>query len=156
MPLETWLAFTATLVAVVLVPGPAVPLVVSHGMSGDRLAGFLASLEIAGSGAGFLLLTAAGLSAVLLASATAFEGVRWCGVAYLAWSGAQMVLGARGAARTEVDGHNAFGYRLFVHAFVLQSGSPNAVALFAALLLSSSTLPAARRSNFSSSAPPPW
>ena len=134
MPFEIWLAFTATLIAVVLVPGPAVLLVVSHGMSGDRRAGFLASLGIAGSSAVFFLLTAAGLSAVLLASATAFEVVRWCGVVYLVWGGVQMILGARSADLTGAPDRNAPGYRPFFRALALQSGSPNAIAFFTALL----------------------
>lgn len=135
MPLDVWAVYTATLVAVVLAPGPAVLLVVSHGLSGDARAGLLAALGIAGSSAVYFVLAALGLTAVLDASAAAFEAVRWAGVAYLVWVGTRTIVTARRPPDRQGRGEAPrTGWRPFADALALQSGSPNAVAFFTAIL----------------------
>ena len=139
MSIGVWSAFAATLIAVVLVPGPAVLLVVSHGLAGDARAGVKATVGIAASSALFFLLTALGLSSVLLASATAFVWARWLGVGYLAWMGLQMIQTAAGAVAPGDPGPESAlprgrRGRPFWDALVLQSASPNALAFFTAVL----------------------
>jgi homoserine/homoserine lactone efflux protein len=131
VPLDLWLAFTVTLVAIVLVPGPAVLLVVSHGLAGDRRSGVLAAFGVVASSAAYFLLTATGLHALLLASSSLFEVLRWVGVGYLVWAGSRMIAGS-GTAPASAERRPRS--RAFLHALALQSGSPNALLFFTAFL----------------------
>ncbi|WP_198414882.1 LysE family translocator [Piscinibacter terrae] len=74
-----------------LTPGPDMLFVIGNSAANGKRAGVMASL---GVGAGCVLhtvLAAVGLSALLAASAVAFEVVKWVGAAYLVWVGLQML-----------------------------------------------------------------
>lgn len=133
MSFDSWTVFCATFFVLALNPGPAVLLVVSHGIAADLRAALLAAAGIAATNAVYFLLTALGLSAVLLASATLFEVIRWVGVVYLVYAGVQMI---RSAQRPDVraDSKPARPERAFVQGMALQAGNPLTVAFFTALL----------------------
>lgn len=83
--------FLTAALLVNLTPGPDMLFVAGSSAVHGRRAGVLAAL---GVGAGCLLhvgLAAAGLSALLAASATAFAVVKWVGAAYLVWVGVSML-----------------------------------------------------------------
>ena len=84
-----------------LTPGPDMLFVIGNSAANGRRAGVMAALGI---GAGCVLhtmLAAVGLSALLAASALAFEVVKWVGAAYLVWVGIGMMRSrARGAVAT--------------------------------------------------------
>jgi threonine/homoserine/homoserine lactone efflux protein len=81
------IAFSIASVLILLVPGPAVVFVISRGISqGSRGA----LMSVAGLHAGSLvhvIAAAAGLSALLVRSATAFSVVKYAGAAYLMYLG---------------------------------------------------------------------
>src|SRR5687768_10653569 len=88
----TLAVFAAASLALLLVPGPAVLYVVAQSAAQGRRVG-LAS--VAGIHLGTLVhITAAavGLSAVIVASATAFSIVKYAGAAYLVYLGVRRVL----------------------------------------------------------------
>lgn len=85
--LETVLAFATASVALLLIPGPAVLYIVNRSVSDGRTVGLAA---VAGLELGNLvhaLAAAAGLSAILATSATAFTVVKWAGASYLVFVG---------------------------------------------------------------------
>lgn len=85
-----FLAFLAAGLALNLTPGPDMLYVAARGAAEGRRAGIVSALGI---GAGALVHTAfaaLGLAAVLAASATAYELIRWAGAAYLLWIAAQL------------------------------------------------------------------
>ena len=87
MDLMTVALFLLAAAAVAVAPGPSTLLVLSHALSGD---GRRPASLIAGAFCGNLLLvlvTVLGLSAVILASQTAFEIIRWVGAGYLIYLG---------------------------------------------------------------------
>ncbi|WNV86210.1 LysE family translocator [Umezawaea sp. Da 62-37] len=75
--------------ALLVVPGPAVVYIVTRTVAQGRAAGLLSVLGIHVGSIFYVLLTALGMSALLLASSTAFQIVKWVGVAYLVWLGVQ-------------------------------------------------------------------
>ena len=82
---EILLAFTAASLLLILTPGPDMTLMVGQTLQSGRARGFAA---LAGATTGLLLhslLVAFGLSALLVASATAFTVVKVAGVGYLLW-----------------------------------------------------------------------
>ncbi len=91
LPIHDLPLFMAAALLVNLTPGPDMLFVVGSSAAHGRRAGVMASL---GVGAGCVLhtvLATVGLSALLAASALAFEVVKWVGAAYLVWVGIGML-----------------------------------------------------------------
>ncbi len=85
------LTFAILALVVVMTPGPTVLLALSNG---SRFGIAVAGYGIAGAAISDAVLIAAaglGLGAILAASAFLFSVVKWIGVAYLVWLGAQMM-----------------------------------------------------------------
>jgi threonine/homoserine/homoserine lactone efflux protein len=78
-----------------LTPGPDVLYIVSQGLRSGVRAGLVAALGIVAGCFVHVFAAAAGLSALLATSATAFGVVKWIGAAYLLWMGVKLLL-ARG------------------------------------------------------------
>lgn len=86
------LSFIAIVLLLFLIPGPAVIITITQTLKGGKKNGIFTALGI---GLGDLVHTSAavlGLSAILMKSATAFEIVKYIGVAYLVYLGIQMLL----------------------------------------------------------------
>ena len=84
---STILAFSAATIALLLIPGPAVFYILQRSITDGREVGLAA---VAGLEIGDLIQASAaagGLSAVLAASATAFNVVKWIGAGYLIVTG---------------------------------------------------------------------
>jgi threonine/homoserine/homoserine lactone efflux protein len=90
--LSTYAVFLATAMALLAIPGPAVLYVVTRSIEMGR-AGGVAS--VAGITTGTIVhvgLATAGLSSLVLASKTAFDGVKYLGAAYLIFLGIRRLL----------------------------------------------------------------
>ena len=131
---ETWAAYAATVLALLSTPGPSHLLMLSNSMSH----GFPRSLATAAgdlSANGLQMLAVGlGLASVMLASREAFAVVKWAGVAYLVWLGAQKIWHARNAAvgATRMSARVSLR-RLFAQGFITSAANPKAVIFFAAL-----------------------
>jgi threonine/homoserine/homoserine lactone efflux protein len=101
LPIHGLPLFLTAALLVNLTPGPDMLFVIGNSAANGRRAGVMAALGI---GAGCVLhtmLAAVGLSALLAASALAFEVVKWIGAAYLVWVGIGMMRSrARGPVAT--------------------------------------------------------
>jgi threonine/homoserine/homoserine lactone efflux protein len=90
--IDSLLAFGAASIVLLLIPGPAVTYIVNRSVSDGRSVAFasVAGLELGN----FVHVIAAtvGLSAVLAASASAFNVVKWLGAAYLIGIGIKALL----------------------------------------------------------------
>ena len=86
------ISFIAIVLLLFLIPGPAVIITITQTLKSGKKNGVFTALGI---GLGDLVHTLAavlGLSAILMKSATAFEVVKYIGVAYLVYLGIQMLL----------------------------------------------------------------
>ena len=75
-----------------LTPGPDVLYIVTNSLRSGARAGIVAGLGITGGCFVHIFAAAAGVSALLAASATAFNVLKWMGAAYLVWIGVKLLL----------------------------------------------------------------
>jgi threonine/homoserine/homoserine lactone efflux protein len=82
-----WASFLTAAVVLNLAPGPDIAFIIGQTVRGGRRAGFAALGGIWLGAFGHVLMAAAGLSAILATSATAFSIVKWAGAGYLLYLG---------------------------------------------------------------------
>src|SRR6187402_3413980 len=93
--------FVLAALVLLVIPGPAVLYIVAQSISRGRLAGIVSMLGIQVGGLVHVAAAAAGLSALLVHSAVAFNAVKYAGAAYLVFLGLRRILGKD---ETEVPG----------------------------------------------------
>jgi threonine/homoserine/homoserine lactone efflux protein len=125
--------FVAAALTLLVVPGPAVLYVVTQSVGGGRRAGLASVLGLHTGTLVHIAAAAAGLSALLVASSTAFSVVKYAGAAYL------IVLGVRRlATRSSVPERTPVGRadlpRLFRHGIVVNVLNPKTALFFLAFL----------------------
>jgi threonine/homoserine/homoserine lactone efflux protein len=79
--------FALVSAVIMVTPGPSNVFLLAHGVGHGRRAAFAAVIGVETASAIRVVLTAAGLSALLSSSAVAFSLIRWSGVAYLTYLG---------------------------------------------------------------------
>jgi threonine/homoserine/homoserine lactone efflux protein len=98
----TFLAFSLATLALLVIPGPSVLFVVTRSIEQGTRAGIA---SVAGGTLGnvvHVIAAVAGLSAILAASAAAFNVVKWAGAAYLVYLGIQTLLSREAPETVEV------------------------------------------------------
>lgn len=131
MGLETLLAFIAAAFVVISIPGPTILLVMGYAVSSGLR---IALLSIAGVCLGDLaamVVTFAGLGAVLAASSELFQVVKWVGAAYLVYLGVQLWRAPVSAERPEMERDAT---RVIRRAFTVNVLHPKGLAFYAAFL----------------------
>jgi threonine/homoserine/homoserine lactone efflux protein len=86
-------AFALAAVTVALIPGPGILYVLARSLAGGRAAGLRSSVGTGLGGLVHVVAAAAGLSALVAASATAFGALKVAGAAYLIWLGIRAIRG---------------------------------------------------------------
>jgi threonine/homoserine/homoserine lactone efflux protein len=126
--------FVAAALVLLLTPGPAVLYVVTRSLDQGRRAGFVSVLGVHAGTLVHAVGAAAGLSAVLATSATAFSVVKYLGAAYLIYLGVRRLLSpvveptdVTVAARPRLA-------RAFVDGFVVNVLNPKTALFFLAFL----------------------
>ncbi len=139
MPLE----FVITSLIVCAIPGIGVIYTISHALAGGFCRGILAAIGCTLGVAPHVLAAVLGLSGLMQTGATAFEVVRWAGVAYLVFIGVSMLrsgvihLDASEATTVARSGRSIVGraiplnllnpkLTIFFFAFLQQFVAPNA------------------------------
>jgi len=87
-------AFAAAAVVLAVIPGPGMLYVLARSLAAGTGTGLRSTAGTALGGLGHVLAATLGLSALILASATAFEVLRLAGAAYLVWLGVQTLRSA--------------------------------------------------------------
>lgn len=87
MTLHNYLLFVLAAFALVLVPGPDMLYMLGRCVAQGRRAGILSAIGFSLGGCVHITAAVLGLSAILAASATAFDIVKWVGAAYLIYLG---------------------------------------------------------------------
>jgi len=104
---STLVLFSGAALTLLLIPGPAVLYIVAHSSRHGRRAGLV---SVAGIHAGTAVhITAAllGLSALIVASATAFTVVKLAGATYLIWMGVRTLFDIRASRSSIGHSHDA-------------------------------------------------
>jgi homoserine/homoserine lactone efflux protein len=128
MSAKLLLVFAITELLLSLTPGPAVLLIISQGMSVGFRSSLTGILGILAGNVVYFSLSALGLGALLQASATLFQIIRWLGIAYLILLGARMLLRRRTekesvSRRAESKG----SLQLFSQGVATQLSNPKAI-----------------------------
>ena len=129
------IAFVAAALVVLLMPGPAVLYIVARSIGQGRRAGLVSVFGLSTGALVHVAAATAGLSAVLMTSATAFSVVKYLGAAYLTYLGIRVLL-ARDA--DPVDGPAAEAprshRRIFAEGVLVSLLNPKIAVFFLAFL----------------------
>ena len=121
------------MVALVIVPGPAVLYIVARSVDQGRAAGFASAAGIATGGLVHVTAAALGLSAILASSALAFSAVKYLGAAYLISIGVRTLL-----TRPALDATSVRPPRplrdLYAQGVIVQALNPKVALFFLAFL----------------------
>ncbi len=135
--LQHWLTFFTAAVLLNLTPGPDIAFILTHTARGGRKAGFAAMFGIWSGAMGHVVFAAVGLSAVIMASATAFTVIKYAGAAYILWLGVQ-ALRSRGEFSLAVNnGHSGAPAplrRIFAQGALIDLLNPKVAIFFLAFL----------------------
>ena len=137
MTLATWLAYLLAVVLICLSPGPGALSAMSAGMKYGWQRGMWNCLGMQLSTVINIIIIAMGLGAVLTASATAFDVMKWCGALYLVYLGIQKfrepaALFADIDARTEFKDSSARG--IFMQGLLVNFTNPKGLVFLLAVL----------------------
>ena len=131
--LQTLSLFMAAALVLAVMPGPGILYVGARTLAGGKQEGIASSLGTAVGGLGQVAAGAAGLSAILLASAEAFTVMKLIGAAYLVWLGISACLAANKPLQLE-DVNATGSKRAFRDGIVVELLNPKTAAFFLAFL----------------------
>ncbi|MBC7930895.1 MAG: LysE family translocator [Rubrivivax sp.] len=135
MSIKLLLVFAVTEFLLSLTPGPAVFLVVSQGMKAGFKPSLRGTLGILSGNAIYFALSALGLGALLMASATLFQIIKYLGAAYLIFIGVRMLISKSETPKAdEPAALPKRSLRLFSQGLITQLSNPKAIVFFTALL----------------------
>ena len=135
MPLELWLAYVATSVVVLAIPGPTILLVLSYSISQGRSATLPLVAGVALGDSVAITLSLIGLGTLLATSALWFTVIKWLGGLYLIYLGGKLLLTARKPEAMQSGPVQASPpARLFGNAFIVTALNPKSIVFFIALL----------------------
>ena len=96
----TLVAFFSAAIILAITPGPGILYVLTRSLAGGRREGILSALGTFVGGLAHVLAAALGISAVLAASAIAYQSIRWAGALYLIYLGIRMFQSAGQASES--------------------------------------------------------
>ena len=138
MPLDLYLSYLVAALIVIAAPGPDSLNSLAIGISRGRREGVAYAL---GVGVGCLTHTVwamLGISAIVAASATLFNVIKWIGVAYLVWLGIQSIFrfGSQGsiAAMGDAPQNNGNAVQRFRQGVLTNALNPKVMLFFLAFL----------------------
>jgi len=133
MDLSVWLTYFLAAIVLSVTPGPGVFSSIRSGLHhGVRLGAWNAvGMQVANSIHVFIV--AVGLGALLLASETLFNTLKWLGVAYLVYLGIVTWRSEPRAFVDEPDGDTTVR-QVFLHGFLVNLTNPKGIIFFVAIL----------------------
>jgi threonine/homoserine/homoserine lactone efflux protein len=125
--------FIITAVTLNLYPGPDTLYILSRSTAQGRAAGVASALGISSGCVIHALLGALGLAAVVMASATAYQMIKWAGAAYLVYLGLTMLRAYGQGAHHAVSAKQSPG-RIYVQGVITSLLNPKVTLFFLALI----------------------
>lgn len=125
--------FVIAALIVLLIPGPAVLYVVARSVTEGTRAGLVSVLGLSAGALVHVLAATAGLTAILLTSATAFSVVKLLGAGYLIYLGIRALVSRETKAGPELRTRRSL-YRTFADGVVVNVLNPKIAVFFLAFL----------------------
>ncbi|NTF80602.1 LysE family translocator [Agrobacterium rhizogenes] len=132
--LAHWIAFLSAATLLNLSPGPDIAFILGHTIRGGKRSGFAALFGIWSGACLHVLMAAAGLSAILAASAIAFSTIKWVGAAYLIWLGIQALRSKGEGAWIKETGKTLPWSRIYRQGIFVSLLNPKVAIFFLAFL----------------------
>lgn len=133
MSFETWIAFTAASIVLLVIPGPTILLVVSYALGrGWRVAAPVAT-GVALGDLTAMTLSMLGVGALLAGSAALFTAVKWIGAGYLVFLGVKLWR-AGGTLEAQARTDATSPRRMLAHAWLVTTLNPKSIVFFVAFL----------------------
>ena len=129
---QTSYMFLAAALVVAITPGPGIFYIVARTLAGDRTEGLASSVGLGLGGLVHVLAGALGVSALVVASAEAFNVLKIGGALYLVWIGLKTWRDARGTEPRQVQ-TTGVG-RAFREGIVVEALNPKTAAFFLAFI----------------------
>lgn len=130
---QTLALFALASFVLVIVPGPAVVYILTRSVSQGRTAGVVSAVGVNTGSLVHVLAAVAGLSIVLARSAVIFNGIKWAGVAYLAWIGIRTLMSDDATFTEPRTGHSSLR-RIFTQGVLVNILNPKVAVFFLAFL----------------------
>jgi len=121
--------FLSAAVVLAVMPGPGILYVLGRTLNGGRREGVISALGTFLGGLVHVVAAAVGLSALLVASATAFQVVRYAGAAYLIYLGVMMIRTRHFPVQTDGVSKEA-GRRPFLQGITTEVLNPKTALFF--------------------------
>jgi threonine/homoserine/homoserine lactone efflux protein len=134
MSVEAWALFCLTEFVLCLNPGPSTLVVMSQSLTRGPSAGVRATLGVIAANAIYFGVSGTGLVALHSLSAEAFSIIKWCGAAYLAWLGLNLIVSSLKSASLAHERASTDPGNPFWRGFVTQGANPNLFVYFTAIL----------------------
>lgn len=134
MAIEIWGAFVLASCVLLVIPGPTILTVISYSVAHGRRANVPLVAAVALGDSTALLLSLAGLGAVLATSAWLFTLIKWVGGLYLIYLGIKLLLAGTSAINEpKVNSLESRG-KLFFNTWLVTALNPKGIIFFVAFL----------------------
>ncbi len=131
MPLELYLAFVAATAVLILIPGPAVALIVATALAHGARGALVSVAGVSTAVVGQLVVVGFGMASAMALLAEWFEWLRWAGVAYLVYLGVRQWRAAP-VALGDVTAPEVSRARLYWTGFIVNATNPKILFFYAA------------------------
>lgn len=134
MHLSTWLLYVLAVIVLTMTPGPTVLMCISNSVQFGARRAMLSAAGSTTAIVGVMALSVLGLGAVLAASETLFNALKWLGAAYLAYLGLTSLFSKAGRiAFSESAAPSTTDFKLFGQGLLVGASNPKALLFFSAL-----------------------
>jgi|KBSMisStaDraftv2_1062788.scaffolds.fasta_scaffold1205841_1 homoserine/homoserine lactone efflux protein len=133
MDLAVWLTYLAATIILSLTPGPGVFSSISSGLHHGFRLGLWNGVGMQAANVAYVAVVALGLGAILLASESLFNAVKWLGVAYLIYLGIVTWRAKPQGFEQDRDDHATTAREIFTRGFLVNITNPKGIIFFAAI-----------------------
>jgi threonine/homoserine/homoserine lactone efflux protein len=131
---DTYWLYLLTEAALSLSPGPAVMLVIAHGLTDGARRSLFAAFGVLTANAIYFAVSATTVGAVLVASKPFFVTVKWLGAFYLVYIGVSAILGRPSAITASEPSSDRTARAIYFSGLTLQLANPKTLIFFVAIL----------------------
>lgn len=136
MTLQTFLLYVVAVFVLTVTPGPSVLMCVTNGIHYGVRRAFVGALGSVTAVCLIMLVSAAGLGAILAVSEKVFLIFKWCGVGYLAYIGVRTFFSSQSSISVDESGRQPGPHKsrasLYWQGFLVGGSNPKALLFFTA------------------------